>query len=169
MIELPSTRYYGSKRRVAEKIYNRHVILKEFLIRLGVSEETAESDACKIEHHISDESFAAIDKIYRPYMDSLEQGLFLYKEFASLSLIQKSKPQGELLQSYLQQIPADSPFYGNFIASFTGYFTNEYFYPADELCKQLPSFFKEHCEGHISDSEYEKLYTEYNKLANSLR
>ena len=116
-----------------------------------------------------DESFVAIDKIYRPYMDSLEQGLFLYEEFASLSLVQKSKSQGELLQSYLQQIPADSPFYGNFMASFTGYFTNEYFYPANELCKQLPSFFKEHNERRISDSEYEKLYTAYNKLVNSLQ
>ena len=115
------------------------------------------------------ESFAAIDKIYRPYMDSLELGLFLYQEFASLALVQKSKSQGELLQTYLQQIPADSPFYGNFIASVTGYFTNEYFYPADKLCKQLPSFFKEHNEGRISDSEFEKLYTAYNKLANSLQ
>ena len=116
-----------------------------------------------------DEAFTEIDKIYRPYMDSLEQGLFLYQEFASLSLVQKSKSQGELLQTYLQQIPSDSPFYGNFMASFTGYFSNEYFYPADELYKQLPSFFKEHNEGRISDSEYEKLYTTYNKLANSLQ
>lgn len=116
-----------------------------------------------------DEAFTEIDKIYRPYMDSLKQGLFLYQEFASLSLVQKSKTQGELLQTYLQQIPSDSPFYGNFMASFTGYFTNEYFYPADELYKQLPSFFKEHNEGRISDSEYEKLYTTYNKLANSLQ
>ena len=115
------------------------------------------------------ESFAAIDKIYRPYMDSLELGLFLYQEFASLTLAQKSKSQGELLQTYLQQIPADSPFYGNFMASFTGYVSNEYFYPADELYKQLPSFFKEHNEGRISDSEFEKLYTTYNKLANSLQ
>ena len=115
------------------------------------------------------ESFAAIDKIYRPYMDSLELGLFLYQEFASLTLVQKNKSQGELLQTYLQQIPADSPFYGNFMASFTGYVSNEYFYPADELYKQLPSFFTEHNEGRISDSEFEKLYTTYNKLANSLQ
>jgi hypothetical protein len=116
-----------------------------------------------------DEAFIGLDKIYRPYMDSLEQGLFLYQEFASLTLVQKSKTQGELLQTYLQQIPSDSPFYGNFMASFTGYVSNEYFYPADELYKQLPSFFKEHNEGRISDSEFEKLYTAYNKLANSLQ
>ena len=45
---------------VAKKIFERHSILSEFLISLGVSEATAQSDACKIEHHISDESFEAI-------------------------------------------------------------------------------------------------------------
>ena len=44
----------------AEKIYERHTILTEFLTRLGVDRETAAEDACKIEHHISDESLAAI-------------------------------------------------------------------------------------------------------------
>ena len=114
-----------------------------FLLFNRTNDATTYSDPQQM---MIDEAFTEIDKIYRPYMDSLEQGLFLYQEFASLSLIQKSKPLGELQQSYLQQIPADSPFYGNFIASVTGYFTNEYFYPADELCKQLPSFFKEHNE-----------------------
>ena len=45
---------------IAEKIYERHNILTAMLIRLGVSEETAAADACKIEHVISDESFEAI-------------------------------------------------------------------------------------------------------------
>ena len=48
---------------VAEKIYNRHHILTRFFVWLGVSEEVAMSDACKIEHDISDESFEAIKKI----------------------------------------------------------------------------------------------------------
>ena len=47
-------------RAVAQKIYDRHRILTEFLVSLGVSPETASADACKIEHHISDESFEAI-------------------------------------------------------------------------------------------------------------
>ena len=47
-------------RTVAQKIYDRHRLLTEFLVSLGVSEETASADACKIEHHISDESFEAI-------------------------------------------------------------------------------------------------------------
>ncbi|MBR6502313.1 MAG: metal-dependent transcriptional regulator [Clostridia bacterium] len=49
-------------REIAEKMYQRHTVLSEFLISLGVSEETAVDDACKIEHHISDESFNAIKK-----------------------------------------------------------------------------------------------------------
>ena len=47
-------------RAVAQKIYDRHRLLTEFFISLGVSEATASADACKIEHHISDESFDAI-------------------------------------------------------------------------------------------------------------
>lgn len=45
---------------VAEKIYERHTILTGFLVRLGVSGETASEDACKMEHVISDEAFEAI-------------------------------------------------------------------------------------------------------------
>ena len=45
---------------VAEKIFERHRILTEVLISLGVNPEVASDDACKIEHHISDESFEAI-------------------------------------------------------------------------------------------------------------
>ena len=47
-------------RDVAEKIYNRHTLLTQYLMQLGVSAETAAEDACKIEHDISDESFNAI-------------------------------------------------------------------------------------------------------------
>ena len=47
-------------KEVAEKIYERHMILSQFLTNLGVSPETASEDACKIEHYISDESFMAI-------------------------------------------------------------------------------------------------------------
>ena len=47
---------------VAKKIYERHTLLSDFLVRLGVDENTAAEDACKIEHDISDESFAAIKR-----------------------------------------------------------------------------------------------------------
>ncbi len=49
-------------REIAEKIYERHTVLSKWLISLGVDEETATDDACKIEHDISDKSFAAIKK-----------------------------------------------------------------------------------------------------------
>lgn len=54
---------------VAKKIYERHTVLTEFLVRLGVNSETAAEDACKIEHDISDESFNAI-KAHFPRKES---------------------------------------------------------------------------------------------------
>ena len=45
---------------VAGKIYARHKALTKFLVKIGVDEQTAAEDACKIEHVISDESFEAI-------------------------------------------------------------------------------------------------------------
>jgi len=47
---------------VAEKIYERHTVLSRLLIALGVSEQTATEDACRLEHAISDESFNAIKR-----------------------------------------------------------------------------------------------------------
>ena len=51
-----------SGKAIAEKIFERHTVLSRLLIRLGVSEETATADACKLEHAISDESFEAIKR-----------------------------------------------------------------------------------------------------------
>ena len=45
---------------VAAKIYERHTVLTDLLVRLGVDKKTATEDACRIEHVISDESFQAI-------------------------------------------------------------------------------------------------------------
>ncbi len=47
---------------VAEMIFERHTILSQMFIRLGVTPEVAAEDACKIEHIISDETFAAIKR-----------------------------------------------------------------------------------------------------------
>ena len=47
---------------MAESIYEKHTLLTKFLVQLGVNEETAVEDACKIEHIISEESFEAIRK-----------------------------------------------------------------------------------------------------------
>ena len=42
---------------IAEKLYERHTLLTELLVRLGVDRETATEDACKIEHNLSEISF----------------------------------------------------------------------------------------------------------------
>ncbi len=50
----------------ARKIFERHTVLTQLLVRMGVSEAAAAEDACKIEHVISDETFRAIkDRIDR--------------------------------------------------------------------------------------------------------
>lgn len=49
-------------REVAIKMYDRHRLLTDFLVSLGVDKEIASTDACKIEHHISDESFEALKR-----------------------------------------------------------------------------------------------------------
>ena len=51
-----------SGRTIAEKIFERHTVLSRLLIKLGVSQETATEDACRMEHAISDESFEAIKR-----------------------------------------------------------------------------------------------------------
>ena len=48
--------------KVASRVYERHQVLTDLFISLGVDEETAKKDACKIEHDISEESFQAIKK-----------------------------------------------------------------------------------------------------------
>ena len=53
-----------SGKKLAETIYERHTVLSELLIRLGVDEKTATDDACRIEHVISDESFQAIKQYH---------------------------------------------------------------------------------------------------------
>ena len=47
---------------IAEKIYERHTVLTHMLLQLGVSQETAAADACRLEHAISDESFQALKR-----------------------------------------------------------------------------------------------------------
>jgi len=51
----------------AEQLYERHTVLTNMLMALGVDEETAAEDACRIEHVISDPSFAAVKEHYLNY------------------------------------------------------------------------------------------------------
>lgn len=54
---------------IAQKIYDRHTLLSELLVRIGVDPETAAEDACKMEHAISDTSYEAI----KAYVKTLSQ------------------------------------------------------------------------------------------------
>jgi Mn-dependent DtxR family transcriptional regulator len=49
-------------RKIAEKVYDRHLTITKALVKLGVNEEQAKIDACKIEHDISEETFQALKK-----------------------------------------------------------------------------------------------------------
>lgn len=47
---------------IAQRIYERHKLLTDFLLYLGVDEQTAREDACKIEHDLSDQTFEAMKR-----------------------------------------------------------------------------------------------------------
>ena len=49
-------------KEVAERVYERHTVITEMLMRIGVSPEAAAEDACKIEHDLSDETFELLKK-----------------------------------------------------------------------------------------------------------
>lgn len=51
--------------KVAEKTYERHVLLTDLFVSLGVDKDVAENDACHVEHNLSDETFEAIKKAYK--------------------------------------------------------------------------------------------------------
>lgn len=51
-------------RAIAEPILDRHMIITRIFMALGVSEETAREDACKVEHDLSDETFECLKRYY---------------------------------------------------------------------------------------------------------
>ena len=64
-----------SGREIAQKIYDRHKLISDWLIFLGVGRETAVKDACKMEHDLSEESFNAL----RSHVDQWKQSLYMHK------------------------------------------------------------------------------------------
>lgn len=52
----------SSGAKIAKKIYERHVVISDLLVSIGVDRKTADIDACRIEHVISDKTFKAIKK-----------------------------------------------------------------------------------------------------------
>jgi Mn-dependent DtxR family transcriptional regulator len=55
-------------RAIARRVYERHVLLTDLLVQLGVSRETAAEDACKVEHVISQETFQKIKAFYEAHL-----------------------------------------------------------------------------------------------------
>lgn len=60
-----------SGRQRAESVFERHTILSDFLVSIGVTRETALEDACRVEHDLSEESFEAIKRFYLTALNSL--------------------------------------------------------------------------------------------------
>ena len=58
---------------IAKKIYERHKLLSKWLVMLGLNEDTATEDACRIEHDISEESFEAIKRHVAPKISDKEE------------------------------------------------------------------------------------------------
>lgn len=57
-----------SGREIAANIYARHQVLAEMLQHIGVSPDTAQQDACRIEHYISEETFEKIQEYFKKQM-----------------------------------------------------------------------------------------------------
>ncbi len=56
---------------IATAVYERHDLLSKIFMEIGVSEDTAKDDACKIEHHISQETFECLKEFYANMKNSL--------------------------------------------------------------------------------------------------
>ena len=59
-------------RTIAERIYSRHKLLTKVLVAIGIDEEKAASEACKIEHDIDDETYEKIGLFYMKYKDQIK-------------------------------------------------------------------------------------------------
>ena len=61
-------------RRIAEMIYERHIVISTFFEEIGVSSQTAVDDACRIEHVISDSSFQAVKNVLARMKENEAEG-----------------------------------------------------------------------------------------------
>lgn len=68
-----SIRLTESGLAIAERVYERHLLLAKFLIALGVDEETAREDACRVEHVISQQSFDKLKEHFNKFLKAKEE------------------------------------------------------------------------------------------------
>lgn len=59
-------------KEIASRVYERHVLLRMLFQSIGVNEETADEDACRVEHYISDETFECLRNHYDAYAAELQ-------------------------------------------------------------------------------------------------
>lgn len=59
---------------IAQRIYERHKTLTSFLVMIGVDEKTAEEDACRIEHYISDDTFSKLTQHAKDFSEGKGRG-----------------------------------------------------------------------------------------------
>ena len=99
-------------REIAVKMYDRHRILTDFLVEIGVPEDIATADACKIEHHMSDVTFDALKKYLKKYFfyekRDHKRGRVSFYSF-SPSLIRAEHPREQDEQLPEQDEPEDLP------------------------------------------------------------
>ena len=72
---------------VARRVYDRHLALTYFFISIGVDEKTAQEDACKTEHVISEKTFVMICR----QLDTIPQSVFHYIHSSNQSVAEKSQ------------------------------------------------------------------------------
>jgi len=78
LVELGANGYItltGKGRAIAVSIYERHMLISDWLIFLGVDKKTAVNDACRMEHAMSEQSFAAIKK----HIEEWKRGVYKQK------------------------------------------------------------------------------------------
>ena len=63
-----------SGEEIARRIYERHKLLTQFFIRLGVDPEVAAADACKVEHDLSEETFGCIQAYLKKMLEEQKEG-----------------------------------------------------------------------------------------------
>ena len=59
-----------SGEEIAQRIYSRHRLLEKVLVAIGVEQETASEEACRIEHDINDDTYDKINSFYEKYFGS---------------------------------------------------------------------------------------------------
>lgn len=76
-IEMDQNGYISLKpegRKIAERIYARHKLLTKCLMAIGIDEEKASDEACRIEHVIDDETYEKINACYDSYLSTYQAG-----------------------------------------------------------------------------------------------